>query len=80
MTPGLEAAEVEVIGEEGFGENSRLISVKQAQFKLKQVGSYERQQEIHGELLRLHRELGRDCVDGQVGDRWTSVPTRDNFP
>jgi len=30
--------------------------------------------------LRLDRELGRDCVGGQAGDRWTSVSTRDSFP
>lgn len=71
---------MEEIGEEGFGGNPRLISVKQAPCKFKQIGSYERQQEMHRELLRLHRELGRDCVGGQAGDRWTSVSTRDNFP
>lgn len=66
---------MEEIGEDGFWENPRLISVKKAQ-----TGSYEREQKIHRELPRLHRELGRDSVGGKTGDRWTSVSTRDNFP
>jgi len=33
---------MEEIGEEGFGGNPRLISVKQAQYKFKQIRIYKR--------------------------------------
>lgn len=41
LTMSLETKELEEIVEEKFGENPRIISLKQAQFEFKQVRNHE---------------------------------------
>lgn len=77
LTMSLETKELEEIVEERFGENPRIISLKQTQFEFKQVRNHEGWQEKHEEILRLHK-VEIVLVAGQGTSRHQSS-ARDNF-